>query len=502
MLVYHILAPLITLGTIIWLWQLRHERFSLMDALASLLFFELLQTGLVYWGVLEQDWLLITLRLIGWGVILMATLSNWQVTGLALSILLLVAILFPTFGPNLLLWGYLTAVPLLVLLHTIPQQQPHLSIVAPSAPAPSLRPVTVDGTITQEMLTSQQPILECLVEGIIFSGQSGCIEYANQAAAIMLDMLPEAMLDHPVTDILAHVPMLGGSANVNHFEINGRYLEGQMSIVYNSDGVAQGTVAILRDITARHQAETARDHFLTTVSHELRTPLTAIKGYVELLAGGVGGDISPNQKSFLATIQRNVNHMVQLINSLIFATTIRSGRLEYGTGSTDLAQLISQLVNELQPKAAETGQKITLDLANNLVPIQADPMHIETIIGELLQNAMKYNRHGGHIHVTALLEGNESVTQDFAVISIQDEGIGIADTDRNHIFDDFYRPDKSTTQVKAGGMGMGLSIVRALVEAYNGRIWFDSTLEEGSTFIFIIPIHQPNEPAFSVPPYS
>jgi two-component system clock-associated histidine kinase SasA len=189
--------------------------------------------------------------------------------------------------------------------------------------------------------------------------------------------------------------------------------------------------------------------------------------------------------------------MVQLINSLIFATTIRSGRLEYGTGPTDLARLIDQLAREMQPKAAQSGQQITTELHENLAPIQADPMHMETIISELLQNAMKYNRQGGHIHVTALLEGNGSVASTFAVVSIRDDGVGIAAEDWDRIFEEFYRPDKSTSQVQAGGMGMGLSIVRALVEAYNGRIWFDSVPDQGSTFTFIIPINQPTEISLS-----
>ena len=493
MVVFHIFALLVTLVTATWLWHYHRERFLLLDALFGLVLFELLQVVLVYWEILEQAWLLIGLRLLAWAVLLKVTTSGWRIVGIVIGVLLFIIALPFVPDANFLMWGYLTAVPLLSLLATTQQHQLQLPIIAPTAPSPSLRPVSVANHVTTDMITSQQPILECLVEGVIFSGSSGLIEYANQAAAIMLGMVQNEMLAHPITDILAHVPMLGGSANVNRFEINGRILEGQMSIIYNKEGEAQGTVAVLRDITARHQAEAARDDFLTTVSHELRTPLTAIKGYVELMGSGLGGEIPPQQKSFLSTIQRNVNRMVQLINSLIFATTIRSGRLEYGSGPTDVARLINQLAREQQPKAAETGQKITLDLADTLVPIQADPMHMETVIGELLQNAMKYNRHGGTIHITAFLEGNETADQGFVVVNVQDEGTGIADEDRNHIFDEFYRPDKSTSQVRAGGMGMGLSIVKALVEAYNGRIWFDNSPNQGSIFTFIIPIHQPTE---------
>jgi signal transduction histidine kinase len=497
MLVYHILASLVILGTIVGLWWLHRERFLFIDALLGLLLFELLQAALANWNLLAAGWLLIGLRLLAWGVLLAAATQVWRVVATVLVVLLIIAALPFVPGANFLMWGYLTAVPLLALLTILPQQDTKLPIIAPSAQAASLRPVRMADKMSTDMVESQRPILESLVDGIIFSGQTGLIDYANQAATIMLGISIDEMLGHPVTDILAHVPMLGGSANINHFEKNGRILQGQMSLIYDSEGVAQGTVAVLRDITAQYHAETSRDEFLTTVSHELRTPLTAIKGYVELLASGTGGQISANQKSFLNTIQRNVNRMVQLINSLIFATTIRSGRLEYGTGPTDLARLIDQLAREMQPKAAQSGQQITTELHENLAPIQADPMHMETIISELLQNAMKYNRQGGNIHVRALLEGNGSVAPTFAVVSIRDDGVGIATEDWDRIFEEFYRPDKSTSQVQAGGMGMGLSIVRALVEAYNGRIWFDSVPDQGSTFTFIIPINQPTEISLS-----
>ena len=492
MLVFHILASIVIVSTIVGLWWQQPERSLLADALWGLLLLELLQAGLVYWH-LSLAWLLIGLRLLAWGILLAAATRARLLVGIALMTLFIIASLPFVPGDSFLMWGYLTAVPLLAFLTTTASPRAHLPIIAPTAPTVSLRPVNITSTVTADMLESERPILDCLVEGVIFSGQTGLIDYANQAATIMLDMADDEVMGHPITDVLAHVPMLGRAADINHFEMNGRTLQSQMSLIYNREGIAQGTVVVLRDITAQYHAETVRDDFLTTVSHELRTPLTAIKGYTELLMSGTGGELSPYQKKFLDTIQRNVNRMVQLINSLLFATTIRSGRLEYSSGPTDLARLINQLVREMQSKAAETGQQISADLDEALVPIEADPMHMETIISELLQNAMKYNQQGGKIHISAHLEGNETHTSTFTVVSIQDDGVGIAAEDRDQIFDEFYRPDKSTSQVRAGGIGMGLPIVRALVEAYNGRIWFDSTPDEGSTFTFIIPVKQPRD---------
>ena len=106
----------------------------------------------------------------------------------------------------------------------------------------------------------------------------------------------------------------------------------------------------------------------------------------------------------------------------------------------------------------------------------------------------------GEVRIAAFLESEIDKDQKFALVSVSDNGIGIDLEDQSHIFEDFFRPDQLSSQVRAGGIGMGLSIVRALVEAYNGRIWFESTPDEGSTFTFIIPLQQPAEASQLWPP--
>ena len=338
-----------------------------------------------------------------------------------------------------------------------------------------------------------------MTDGIIFSDRQGIIIYANQAASQLIGLPTAALLDRPITDILTRLPLLAGAGNGVHasqFELNGRFVRGQAVTFYDSHNQAQGILTTLHDVTPEYQAEYAKDNFLKLVSHELRTPLTAIKGYVELLMTGAGGALNDNQKMFTVTIQRNVNRMVQLINSLIFASSIKSGRLEFTQGHTDLPQLIRQISRELQPKAAEDGQRITIKTDKKLKPLQVDPIHMATILEELMINSIKFNRPGGKVRVTAVAETNKGKQHSFVVVSISDEGIGIAPEDQAHIFEEFYRAaDLNDVQLRARGIGMGLSIVRALVEAYNGRIWFKSTPYKGSVFTFIIP----DQPAQTIP---
>ena len=138
MVVFHILASLIILGTTTWLWRYHRERFLLLDALFGLMLFELLQAMLVTWGLLEQEWLLIGLRLLAWGVLLKAAIPGWRIVSVVIGVLLFITVLPLIPGVDFLMWGYLTAVPLLSLLTTTQQHQIHLPIIAPSVPSPFL----------------------------------------------------------------------------------------------------------------------------------------------------------------------------------------------------------------------------------------------------------------------------------------------------------------------------------------------------------------------------
>lgn len=490
---FHVLSFLVILATMFWLWRQGRERSRLAYALYALLFFELLRGGLAYAGLLANRPLLIAGHLLAWGVLLwgMKLAAPWIIACLSGAFILAWLPFLP--AGELLSWGFITAVPLAAV--AVLRQRPNVPIIAPVAPAAHLRPVSTRGLITAEMIESQEPILECLADGVVFSGHSGLVMYANQAAAAILGQPTGEIVGRPIENLLTHYPMLAPSGQpgaFSRFELNGRTIQGQMSIIYNKEGAAQGTVVILHDITAEYRAEQARDTFLTTVSHELRTPLTAIKGYVELLSGGVAGDLSEKQLTFLTTIQRNANRMVHLINSLIFAATIKGGRLEYVPGHADLPQLIQQIVREMTPAAAKDQQVIQTDIDSRLRLVQADPIHMATILEELVNNSIKYNRAGGIVRISANLETDASQQQEFAVISVRDEGIGIEPADQAHIFGEFYRPEWREEQIRTGGIGMGLSIVRALVEAYNGRIWFESAPAHGSSFTFIIPTRQPD----------
>ncbi len=157
---------------------------------------------------------------------------------------------------------------------------------------------------------------------------------------------------------------------------------------------------------------------------------------------------------------------------------------------TNIPQLVNQISRELMPKAAASGQRLIVDLDERLGVVQADPMHMATILEELLTNAIKYNKPGGEVHIHAVLQSDEAQQQEFMILSIRDEGIGIQPEDQAHLFEEFFHPEKEDIHIQAGGIGMGLSVVRSLLEAYNGRIWLESVPAQGSTFFFLLPVRQ------------
>lgn len=502
MLVFYVLALVTSSATLFVLRRQDYKEQSFLRILGVLIGLSFAGLVLSLVPVALPAVLFLIIQLAAWAAFLWGlSIDNRWIAGFVLVF----GLLF--FVPQLpviemLSWGLLTAVPLSVVL--LLRKQPAIPIFAPTKMKSLQPPEKIIGDLSLETIHTQKPVLECLTSGIISSDIDGVINYTNQAASIIVGIDSDELIGRPVTDILTHLPMLANSAPnssdanasgnpTNSFELNGRIIQGRMTIIYSDEGAAQGTVAILRDITSEYYAERSRDNFLTTISHELRTPLTAIKGYVELMASGTGGELNPNQQLFLNTIQRNVTRMVHLINSLIFASAVKGGRLEFTSDNTNIPQLIQQISREMLPIAAENGQQITMDVNGRLTNIQADPMHVAIILEELIGNAIKFNKQGGEVRIHAALQSDEADQNEFAIVSVSDEGIGIPPEMQTYIFDDFFHPDTNETQVKAGGVGMGLSVVRSLIDAYNGRIWLESKPNEGSTFFFLLPVKQPEE---------
>lgn len=224
----------------------------------------------------------------------------------------------------------------------------------------------------------------------------------------------------------------------------------------------------------------ARTDLVSNVSHELRTPLTAIKGLTETLRAGAVDDLDARDK-FLASIENETDRLIRLVNDLLVLSRADSQALVLHREHFDLGELARACVEQLAPNAH--AQRVTLQMDAPSVMVHADADRIRQVLGNLLDNAIRYSPPGESVRVKIFSDAT-GVT-----VSVQDEGPGIPLAEQARVFERFYRADKSRAREGrgAGGAGLGLSIAKVLVEQHGGRIWLESRAGQGTTVQFTLP---------------
>lgn len=224
------------------------------------------------------------------------------------------------------------------------------------------------------------------------------------------------------------------------------------------------------------EAEKIRREFTANVSHELKTPLTSINGYAEMIANGmVEGD---EVQKFAGIIKKEGTRLLTLIESILNLSKLEDETIEKTYEDIDLYEIANEIVNRVNPQAI--SHKVNLDVRGETVFISANRRMIEDLIYNLIDNAVKYNVENGTVLVSVYNEGN------YGVISVKDSGIGIPKEEQDRIFERFYRIDKSRSK-KIEGSGLGLSIVKHIVEYHNGSITLESEVGKGTTITIKLP---------------
>ncbi|HVF21631.1 MAG TPA: PAS domain S-box protein, partial [Pyrinomonadaceae bacterium] len=246
--------------------------------------------------------------------------------------------------------------------------------------------------------------------------------------------------------------------------------------------------ALKREKEARLEAEAAnrvKDEFLSTLSHELRTPLTAIMGWADLL---LHDDVEPHKRhQALETIFRNANSQCQLINDLLEVSRIITGKLRLEFVACELQSIIEAAAESIRPTAEAKGVRLQVLLEPQVGAVFGDSERLQQVVWNLLSNAVKFTPKGGVVQVT-LQRINSHVE-----IVVKDTGIGITSDFLPHVFDRFRQADGSTTRTY-GGLGLGLAIVRHLVELHGGTAWAESAGQnQGAKFTVRLPIMIPGE---------
>lgn len=237
-------------------------------------------------------------------------------------------------------------------------------------------------------------------------------------------------------------------------------------------------LGFLYDITQTERLEKVRQEFLSNISHELRTPLTSILAYVETLEDSAIDDPDNNQR-FLAVIRRNAERMHGLIADIAELSQIETGNVTLDVKDVRLGHIVQEIFAWVSSKAEARN----IELVNNVdkdVTVRADPMRLEQMLTNLIDNAIKFNREGGSVTVAV------STDKQHHLISVTDCGEGILPENLQRIFERFYRIDRGRTR-EVGGTGLGLAIVKHLARLHGGEVFVASTLGRGTTFSIELP---------------
>ncbi|RHA42342.1 PAS domain S-box protein [Cellulomonas rhizosphaerae] len=254
----------------------------------------------------------------------------------------------------------------------------------------------------------------------------------------------------------------------------------QLAVTRRIDGKGStiGYVVVAADVTLEREAARLKDQFVSLVSHELRTPLSSVLSYVDLILDGPD-PLTDEQREFLLVVERNARRQLRLVSDLLLTAQLDAGRFTIAHQDVDLADVARATLAEAAPGAEGAG--VTLHLEAEPVHVPGDAMRLEQVVANLVSNAVKFTPRGGRIDVRVA-----AAPAGGAVVSVADTGIGIAPDELDRLATRFFRAS-TATQRAIPGIGLGLSIAKAIVEAHGGELTIASRVGEGTTFTFTLP---------------
>ena len=328
-------------------------------------------------------------------------------------------------------------------------------------------------------------IFNTMADGVVVVGEDGRVQLTNQAAETLLGVnsyriqghrFIEAVRDHELQQLLLAC-LSEREPRFGEIELlRPRRFLSAVAMPLNSEHDA-GVLLNLHDLTRMRQVETTRREFVSNVSHELRSPIASVKALVESLEDGAIEE-RETARDFLQRIHREVDRMSNLVAELLHLARLETGQESLDLRTVDLKPMISELVNEFQTSALSQGVVLKSDVADDVPFVVGDHEKLRQALVNLMNNALKFTPEHGEITVLARARNGS------AEVCVEDTGVGIAREHLAHIFERFYKVDRSR---RDGGTGLGLAIVKHIVEAHGGEVLVESHEGSGSTFGFTVP---------------
>ena len=332
-------------------------------------------------------------------------------------------------------------------------------------------------------------ILDNMADGILLADTEGNITLTNNAARTLLNIgskktegrpLIEIVREYEFNDLLNDC-LKTMQEQITQFEssTSNRFL--RVIAIPFVDNRPGGALFLIQDLTEVRSLQTMRKELVGNISHEFRTPLAGIKAMVETLQD-IAADDREATKDFLSRIEVEVDRMTQLVSELTELSRIETGKAELVLESVDFNLLVEEAVAQLKPQTERQNLSVETSLAKDLPVISADRERLRQVVVNLIHNAIKFNLPGGSIKITT------SSSENSIDVEVSDTGIGIAKNDLPHIFERFYKADKSRS---GQGSGIGLAVAKHVVESHGGEIRAQSEEGKGTTFTISLPLIKP-----------
>ncbi len=338
-------------------------------------------------------------------------------------------------------------------------------------------------------------ILNSLTDGLVVTDWQTNVVLFNETAARLFDLTKEETHGRPVSSCIPSDELLSFfmrairsddslatlmSGEEPIVKAGGKTLRVHVDPVRNDAGTVIGAEALFHDVTKVTAMDKLRSDFLSMVSHELKAPLSSLLMQISVVHDGLAGELTTKQTDLLAKAKEKIKGMITLVNDLLDYRRIQEGKSIQKIESLDCGEILQRTVELMLPSARDKAVSITTDIASDLPAFSGDRGGVEALFVNLISNAIKYTPKGGKIEITLNQAGKD------IRFKVVDNGIGISPEDLERIFERFYRIKTEKTR-SISGSGLGLSIVKGIVDAHNGSIHVESEVGNGTTFIVSLP---------------
>ncbi len=326
-----------------------------------------------------------------------------------------------------------------------------------------------------------------MTDGVILTDKEGRIVLTNPAAEKLFNFkndsaagrpLIQVIPDHAVTEIVEECLKTGERQSK---QLESHYFRRFLQVIavpMKNDRLT-GAALVFQDLTEVRSIRVTQQEFVTGISHEFKTPLSSIKAIVETLEDGAleNKEIT---RDFLNRINGEVDRLNEMVTELLELSRLETAKTALRSEKNDVNPIVTEVINELNPQAVKQGVSVTAVLSSELPAILLDRRQLQRALINVIHNAIKFTSPGGKVTVSSKREGNS------IIISVNDTGIGISPEDLPHMFEPFFKADRSRS---TGGSGLGLSIAKRIFQAHGGDISVKSELGKGSSFTIRLPLN-------------